>query len=250
MQALIDGDIVAYRCAASAEKEESWIAVARTRELVEQILAHVDATTWKLFLSGPNNFRYDIYPQYKANRDRSLTPRHLNVCRDYLIKEFDAEVTIGYEADDALGIAQTEAEGPSIIATIDKDLKQVPGEHYHFVKREFDTVSPVRGIRTFYAQMLIGDRADNIKGVTGIGEAKAPRILEGCRTEKDMFDTVRDLYDNDDLFLLTGKLMWIWRKPNDIWTFDRVTNTIQEKGQQPESTQPTQGENSLFMGPT
>ena len=243
MLALLDGDIVAYRCSASAESEEHWIAVARTRDLVEQIVAETDANEYIVFLSGPNNFRYDIYPAYKANRNRSLTPRHLNVCRDYLVREWEAQVTIGCEADDALAMAQTDG---SVICSIDKDLKQIPGKHYNFVKREFDEVSEERGIRTFYESMLIGDRADNIKGVPGIGLAKAPRILEGCKTEAEMFNVVRDMYGNDDEMLLNGQLLWLWRTENDKWTFDRVKNTKQEPGQTLESMQSTVAETSPF----
>ncbi len=251
MLALVDADIVAYRCAATAEKLESWIAVARTRDLADQILQEVSADAFRFFLSGPNNFRYKIYPQYKANRNRSQTPRHLNVCRDVLVKEFAAEVTIGYEADDALGIAQCAAEaGSSIICSIDKDLKQIPGDHYNFVKKEFDDIPANRAIRAFYESMLIGDRADNIKGVSGIGLAKAPKFLEGCKTEQELFDTVRGFYNDDAAMLLSGQLLWIWRKEDDLWTFDRVKSTTQEAGQLQESMQLTEAETSPFMALT
>lgn len=247
MLALIDGDIVAYRCAATAEGLEPWIAIARTRELLDQIISGTNASSYKVYLSGPQNFRYEIYPAYKANRNRAKTPQHLNVCRDYIVKEWQAEVTIGYEADDALGIAASEATEPVVICSIDKDLRQIPGSHYNFVKKEFSVVTPARGIRNFYEQMLIGDASDNIKGVPGIGVAKAPRLLEGAEHEQAMFDVVRGLYSDDALMLLNGQLLWIWKQANDKWTFDRIERTIHEVEIPSESTPPMVAETTQSM---
>jgi 5'-3' exonuclease len=244
MLALIDADIVTYRCAATAEEEPEWIAVARTRDLIEQILGDVDAKSYKLYLTGGNNFRKKIYPEYKANREGRPVPKHLNACRLYTSKEWGAEVTDGYEADDALGMSQT---GESVICSIDKDLLQIPGKHWNFVKREYQEISVERGLREFYTQLLIGDQSDNIKGCPGIGKAKAPRILEGCDTEEDMFEACRITYEDDTLMELNGKLLWVWRKPNDIWQFNRATNTKQEPEVLLESTQATEEESIQFM---
>ena len=178
MLALLDFDIVCYRCSATAENDEEWIAVARTKELIETILAEVNATEYKLFLSGTNNFRKVIYPEYKANRTKPK-PKHLNTCKQYGVEEWSAIWTNGYEADDALGIAQDKfLEGDTIICSIDKDLRQIPGEHYNFVKKARDYISQENGLRSFYTQLLVGDPGDNIRGCSGIGKAKAPKILD------------------------------------------------------------------------
>ena len=217
MLALLDSDIVAYRCAATAENNEEWIAVARTKELVEQILHEVGADSYKLYLSGANNFRKIIYPDYKANRTQPR-PKHLNVCKQYLVDHWGATWTDGYEADDALGINQEKTlEGNTIICSIDKDLRQIPGEHYNFVKKARDYISAETAIRTFYIQLLIGDTADNVRGKQGVGKAKAPKILDGCESEEELFNACRDEYKNDAEMLLNGQLLWIWRKMNEVW---------------------------------
>ena len=228
MLALLDSDIVAYRCAATAENNEEWIAVARTKELVEQILHEVGADSYKLYLSGANNFRKIIYPDYKANRTQPR-PKHLNACKQYLVDHWGATWTDGYEADDALGINQEKTlEGNTIICSIDKDLRQIPGEHYNFVKKARDYISPETAIRTFYIQLLIGDTADNIKGVPGIGKAKAPKILDGCNNEDEMFEAVRDTYNDDKLMLLNGQLIHIFQKENDLWNPEKLKEHGQE----------------------
>ena len=218
MLALVDADIVAYRCAASAEKEsEEWIATSRVKQLLEDILHETGATEYKLFLSGEKNFRKDIYPEYKANRTQPK-PKWLVHCKQWMVDHWGAETTDGYEADDALGMGQND---DSIICTIDKDLMMIPGKHYNFVKKEFDEVNELNAQRTFYTSMLVGDPADNIKGVPGIGKAKAPRILDGCESELAMCATVMEEYNDNENFELNADLLWIWRKPQDRWSLNR-----------------------------
>lgn len=52
MIALIDGDLVLYRCAASAENDPFEIAKSRVNELLDQILVAIGATEYRFFLSG------------------------------------------------------------------------------------------------------------------------------------------------------------------------------------------------------
>ena len=74
MLALIDGDIVAYRCSASANHESEDIAVLRTDIMMRDILAGTDSNEYKCLLTGPGNFRYELYPDYKANRKDKEKP--------------------------------------------------------------------------------------------------------------------------------------------------------------------------------
>ena len=213
--ALIDADIVAYRCAASNDVEGGEeIAILRTHKLMQDILDVTEASEYRGFLTGSGNFRKQINPEYKANRKDKPLPLWLKSCKDYLITEWKAEVCVGYEADDALGMYQTE---DSIICTIDKDLDQVAGKHYNFVKQEFYDVLELDGLRHFYKQLLIGDRADNIFGVDGIGKVKAAKLIDHLNDGPEMFTTVKDLYDSEERLLINGQCLWIWRKENDLW---------------------------------
>lgn len=247
MIAFIDGDIVAFRCAATAEENEEWVALARTKELTELILQEVGATEYKIFLTGKGNFRKEIWPQYKANREGKPIPKHLNICRDYLVKDWQAEVINGIEADDALGIYQTSYHAlfdGCIICSIDKDLLQIPGLHYNWVKKVFSTITIVSAIRNFYTQLLVGDPADNIRGCPGIGKAKAPKILDGCETEQEMFDAVRIAYNNDELMFLNAQLLYIKRSYTDCWSPAKFLK--QDRGVVPESMQQIAEESTPF----
>jgi DNA polymerase-1 len=224
MKALIDADIVAYRVACTLEDDDSEDFVyARAEDLVDHILVNTEATEYRLFLTGKNNFRYTIYPEYKAHRPKEK-PFWLEKCRQYLIANFNAEVIDGQEADDALGIAQTE---DTIICSIDKDLLMIPGRHFNFVKNEFQEVTNDSGMRHFYMQCLTGDRSDNIKGIEQIGPKKAEKILTGCVTEQELFNAVREAYSNDEEFLMNGRVLWIRRKENEDWK-ERFDTLVQE----------------------
>lgn len=199
--ALIDGDIVAYRVGWTTENDDFPIARFRADEMLDGILLDTGATEFTVWLSdrAENNFRYKIYPEYKANRKDLPRPRHLEALKEYLITRWSARFALGMEADDALGISQDKQGFPkgqhlSVICSIDKDLQQIPGNHYNFVKKEHSFVTPKEALQNFYKQILTGDAADNIKGAKGIGPVRAGKIIGGLGSdihalEKAVFET-------------------------------------------------------------
>jgi DNA polymerase I len=215
MRALIDGDIVVYRGAASAEKEEQWVALARADQMIQDILADTGSDSYSVYLTGTDNFRREIAPSYKANRPDER-PAHWQAVREFLVTHHKAEICNGHEADDQLGIQQDKKRGTTVICSIDKDLLQIPGRHYNFVKKTFQEVGIDEGLEHLYLQSLIGDRSDNIIGVAGIGPVKAAQALDGLLPE-EWYDKCRELYNDDERFHLNMKLLYIWQKPNDIW---------------------------------
>lgn len=218
MKLLIDGDICTFRAAFSAEDEdEAYIACGRVNQMIDEMLAATGADEYEVWLTGEGNFRYRVFPEYKANRLTAKRPKWEKEVRAYLISHWDANVSTGCEADDMLGVRATELGNQATIATIDKDLDMIPGKHYNFVKKELYNVTPEKAIYNFYYQCLVGDTADGIKGVPGIGPKKAARILEVCESEREMYDAVREAYGMDEAFEMNAKVLWIWRKQNDIW---------------------------------
>jgi len=215
MHVLIDADLVCYRCAASVGDGAEDIAHARCDTLVRELIHTTNSEYYTCFLTGQNNFRKQINPEYKANRKDTVPPQWLQSCRQFLVQEWNAVVSDGCEADDLLGITQTE---DSIIASLDKDLLMIPGNHYNWVNDEFTTTTPLDGLRCLYRQMLIGDRADNIFGVDGIGKVKAARIIDVLDDEQDMIDTVFSLYKEDvERFIMNAQCLWILQQEGETW---------------------------------
>ena len=232
MQALIDQDLLCYRCAASAENDDLNIALYRIDELLDNILNKTGATSYRAFLTGPNNFRKQIYPEYKANRV-SPKPKHLRDLQDYSLEKLSAEFAPeSLEADDALAIYQTDN---TIICSLDKDLLQVAGKHFSWEINGKGWTRPdtfleqteLEGLRLFYKQCLKGDTSDNVKGIEGLGEKKATKLLADCSSNIEMFNQVRDLYGNDDEFIMNASVLWILRSLDDSWK-DRFNALIQE----------------------
>jgi 5'-3' exonuclease len=227
MLTLIDSDLVCYRCAASAENEPEDIAILRVDKLMREILEKTGAEEYKSFLTGTENFRYIVNPEYKANRKDKPRPVHLNACKEFLITEWNTKVTIGHEADDELGFNQT---NETIIASIDKDLLQIPGLHFDWVKNELKEVSEIEGIKHFYRQLLIGDRTDNIFGIDGIGPVKAGKLIDHFIYEIDMYKTVKGLYDNDKRFLVNCDCLWIMRREDERFSNRESARKFKDSG--------------------
>ena len=215
MIANIDADLVVYRCAATVPEHEGLeVATYRIDCLMRQILDATESESYNAYLTGKGNFRKKINPEYKANRKDTVPPFYLQDCREYLMKEWNGIMSDGCEADDLLGINQTEN---SVCCSLDKDLLMIPGKHFNWVKMEYKDVLQQDGLRMFYKQMLIGDRADNIIGVNKIGPVKAEKLIEHLDDEQEMFETVYNLYDDPKRFVMNANCLWISQQQGETW---------------------------------
>ena len=153
--------------------------------------------------TGPN-FRHEIFPLYKANRDatpedlvRQLDPIH----RMVRALGLRLEVSQGCEADDCIAslAARFAAEHPVIIVSGDKDLKQCLGPNVYMwdpaskeeklvSEADFTAESGVTPAQWPDVQALIGDTSDNIPGVPGIGPKTARQIFSICPSLEDIRD--------------------------------------------------------------
>lgn len=206
--------------------------------MIDNILKATEADSYTIYLSDSteNNFRTHLYPQYKANRLQKK-PKHYEGLKYYLVTEEEAKITPEQEADDALGITQTghnqiaagtDAEFDSVICSIDKDLLQIPGNHYNFVKDEKRFVTPNEGTRHFYTQLLVGDVSDNIVGVRGIGPKKAAAAFAECSEPDAFFRVVSELYEADYKRLaINGILLKIRTVKDEIWSFPPAFQNVQ-----------------------
>ena len=227
MIALVDADIVAYRCSASAEHEPEEIAVLRIEHMMRDILRESNSDTYRCFLTGKNNFRYDLYPEYKANRKDKPKPIHLQACRDYLVETWNAVISEGCEADDLIGIAATDCEDPMsfVVCSIDKDLKMIAGHHFNFVTKELSFVTPIEGLKSFYKQLILGDVSDNIPGYDGKARQKWPKFMQHhhdyidmCSNAEDMYNYVKEIYTNEaHSIIINGALLYIQRSQGERW---------------------------------
>lgn len=156
-------------------------AVQCGRVMVDSILtACAPISEFKGYLTGSGNFRYELatIQPYKANREKLERPVHWQTVRDFLLRECNAEMVEGIEADDKLVIEWGRNPQNTVVATIDKDLSTVPGiTLYNWKHKTLTTISTEEANLNFYKQILTGDTIDNIPGVKGLGPAKADKLL-------------------------------------------------------------------------
>ncbi len=220
MIALIDSDILCYRVGAVTEEENGDTAIETMAVYLEDMLMFdlLDCDEHELFLTGRQNFRFDVAvtAPYKGNRKDVKKPKHLPLLREYLQVSWGASVSDGQEADDDIAMRATELAGDGLIVSIDKDFMQVAGWHYNFVKKIKKEVTPEDGLRFFYKQILMGDSADNIKGIHRVGEVTATKMLAELTTEKEFYACCVEAMGAERV-LENGRLLWLRRSANQMW---------------------------------
>lgn len=157
--------------------------------------------------SKGKNFRHEIDPNYKANRPEAPEDlkRQLPVAISWIEKMgFKCYREEGFEADDVIASAVRFALHHDIkvrIVTHDKDLYQLIDDGRVVIydpmkKSEIDTEKCYEKFGVYPNQIneylsLVGDVADNIPGVKGIGPKGAKKLL-------DDFGSIENIYNNLD----------------------------------------------------
>lgn len=205
MIGLIDGDVVAYKAAYLADGGSD----EDIRDLVVAIVGTwieaCGAESAVVCLGSKPTFRHRIFPDYKAKRGEK--PERLPDCIAALEENFTCLRMPDLEADDALGILGTgKYKDRSIIVSIDKDLLQIPGNHYNPDKQRHTVVTEEDGFYLLCQQWLTGDPVDNFKGIPRVGEKTAKKLLG----DDPSIERVKEIYDEKELdhdyFLLQGRL--------------------------------------------
>ncbi len=195
----IDADFMAYQAAADRKDELDGTKPRKTvqekcekaKRGLEHLMRAVGATNYIAHItpSGSTKGDRDVYAvtlPYQGNRLDRERPEHLDQIRAY-ISTLSCKVHLDQEADDGMAQANYQAlqsgcSNLSVIVSKDKDLRMVPGLHY-----DFDTEAVVAvgdpfgwlwidtskssktlkgwGTKFFWAQCLMGDTADNIRGL-------------------------------------------------------------------------------------
>ena len=221
---LIDADYLIYSIGFASEEDSEKFAKSRLVETLENLVyLHLKADSYEAFLTGKNNFRYDIAKTvpYKGNRKDSKKPKHYDALRSHMVKRLGAVIVDGQEADDEVAIRMTKEPDQYMLVGVDKDLRQIPGWHHNPVKAQTEYIDEFQAYKAFCTQLLTGDRVDNIPGLEGIGPVKAEKALKECKTKEELLKATWAVYQEKehDLEYLTeqGQLLWLRRYEGELW---------------------------------
>ena len=217
MICLIDGDVIAYIAAFDKTEEEARVALD---QLVMDVGDCVFADDVRIAVKGDNNFRKELFNDYKGHRKSDDEYRaFIDRLRDYLVECHEGEYAHGQEADDLLAQWAQDCMDNDIeysIASIDKDLLTIPGVHFNIRKGLITHVDDDAADYLLHKQLLMGDSADNIPGLPGIGTKRAERLLEGVpygKRRDAVIQAYKDQYGDswEQELQLTGDLIYIRR---------------------------------------
>lgn len=156
---------------------------------------------------GPT-FRNEMYADYKAHRPpmpddlrSQIDPVH------QIIQAMGLPLLCisGVEADDVIGTLASQAskEGRHVlISTGDKDMAQLVNSHVTLINTMTDTILDPAGVCEKFGVgpeliidflALMGDKADNIPGLPGVGEKTAQALLQGIGSIDTLYQRLDDI---------------------------------------------------------
>ena len=182
-----------------------------TRILLKLLREHEPTHIAVAFDAGGTTFRDEMFEAYKAHRDE--TPEELRAQFPMMVEVVEAlNIPMlcieGVEADDVLGTLARRAEAQgmeAVIVTGDKDMLQLISDQVHVydpnkgdqglwyteqdVRNRFGT-GP-KGV--IDALALMGDTADNVPGVRGVGEKRAKELMETYGSLDNVYTHIESL---------------------------------------------------------
>lgn len=167
-----------------------------TDQIISNILITIGASKYIGFVGfGKDQERHSVYPEYKANRKDKQPLEFIKDIKNHMMDKWGFHGLYGIEADDMVNSVRLKVEG-SIICAIDKDLLMLEGTHYNYKKNEWVSVTEEEAALYFWKSMIIGDTADNIKGLEGKGKSYADKLLLNVDDYQSMRSIVFEEYIN------------------------------------------------------
>ncbi|MGY0407445.1 MAG: 5'-3' exonuclease H3TH domain-containing protein, partial [Polaribacter sp.] len=164
------------------------------------------------FDKGGSTERVELFKAYKANRD--ATPEAIKLAVPYIqeiLKAMHIPIMVkeGFEADDVIGTLAKQAEKEdykTFMVTPDKDFAQLVSENIFMYKPRFGGGYDIWGVPEVLAKFeitdplqvidflgMMGDSADNIPGLPGVGEKTAKKFLAAYGSMENLLENTHEL---------------------------------------------------------
>jgi len=241
---LIDADSIMYTATYfpedsllefPTEEEQLEEAKYRTRNKIQEIQNNVEEwfniVQTYIFIGGKDNFRYRIFPEYKANRKNTIKSPHLPMIRQYMIDELKAIESHGGEADDYVIDGIAISQGNCIVSSIDKDVlyysPNIPLYDYRTnndIVGEFKYISTKESRYARAAQVIIGDSTDGVPGAKGVGKAWCDKNMHVDMTDYQFIKAILLAYlkANKDDYVESKRQIRLYHKVLKLHTQEEI----------------------------
>lgn len=223
---LIDADLLLYKAAIGSEFScdwggNNWVLSANLDQAKDTILArlngmkeHFNPAGYTLVRSDRENFRKQLFPEYKGDRSDTRKPIIFNQLLEWLDEEHGCLHYPKLEADDTLGILHTSSlySCDTIIISEDKDMLTIPGKLYR--GGELITVTPEQAKYHHMYQTLTGDSTDGYSGCPGIGPKTAEKLLNRPWSWSTIVETYEKAGLTEADALLNARMAYILQAHN------------------------------------
>jgi 5'-3' exonuclease len=191
--AVIDADFIPfYVCYNKKGQEEKTLddCINICDNFINNILKATNADYYVGYLTKGKCFRYDINPDYKANRKYLDQPQYLDQIKERLLT-YNFVSQKGWEADDlCMSFKAQNSQFESIIVSPDKDLLGICEKSFNPRLMQFNYHSKEEIVENFWRSMIVGDTADNIKGIPGKGPKYFNNLIDGFIYLGDSWDYI------------------------------------------------------------
>lgn len=165
--------------------------------LMNRTLTDCKVESYILFVKGKNTTKSKeaINPEYKADREKSISPKFWTFTKEYLKLTWGAIEVDNIETDDAVRITNLKIKDSFIVA-IDSDVLSLSGTHFNWNKREWITNTKDYEEYKFWCDMICGTH-NNCKGIPG----KGPKYVEKVFDNELSIDEIGAMYTYNILVL-------------------------------------------------
>lgn len=245
---LLDGDFNIYKVAATVKKLDTAIRRFYTMVLTEMFLAGVKECNVYITPTGGakcDRVHYPTVKVYQSNRKKKAPLPLREPLKQHLIDHPYEYASSGiricfsnyFEADDLI-VMDSYSLGNGIVSSLDKDLRLSPYSRWNdtagsiddklqdpfgYIYYDSTEAMPLKGHGTkfFWAQMLMGDGADAVKGILTYcdelcGPKRAWDVLGSIETEQEAAETVVKAYASiNQNYLAEAECLWLRRSEDD-----------------------------------
>ena len=170
-------------------------------DCINQLRNDLYATSYTLVVGDKDNFRKQLFPNYKSNRPEK--PEIWYKLMQEVESCYELEHLKNLEGDDTCRIMYEDnnffPDTEKIIVSVDKDFYSVPCKFYRDIpnrnNKKVETISVNDARKHLMKQIIMGDNIDGYEGIPKYGEVKADKFI----TDDTTADDVKKLYIDNGL---------------------------------------------------